>query len=195
MTGDDTAQLFYLTLLGVVLLGSVLFGFRGRLSQAMQQAAIWFFIFVGAVLVFGNWDAVQRAALPRQSIVSNEQGVVIDVPQSRDGHYYMRLAVNGEPVDFVVDTGASDLVLSRDDAARVGFDPAELRFYGQAYTANGTVGTADVTLEEVRLGDLTDRDVRAVVTEGDLFQSLLGMSYLQHFGRIVIEDGHLQLVR
>ncbi|MCK0166082.1 TIGR02281 family clan AA aspartic protease [Jannaschia sp. S6380] len=195
MTGDDTASLIYLTLFGLLIGGSYLIVNRRRMGQVAQHAAIWFFIFVGAVLVFGNWDRIERAALPRQTVITGADGVVVDLPRRRDGHYYMELEVNGVPLDFVVDTGATDLVLSRDDARAIGIEPDELRYLGQAFTANGPVRTANVRLDEVVLGETVDENVPAVVTEGDLFQSLLGMSYLQNFGRIVIEDNRLQLIR
>ena len=185
----------YLVLIGTVIGGYFLVSGRQRLSQTAQQAAIWFLIFVGAVLAYGVWDDVAGIATPRQSVVSGEAGVIIDVPRRRDGHYHLELEVNGAPVAFIVDTGASDLVLSRDDAARAGIDADGLRYLGEARTANGVVRTAQVRLAEVRLGDIVDRDVRAVVNAGDMPASLLGMSYLQSFGRIEIENDQLRLIR
>jgi aspartyl protease family protein len=120
---------------------------------------------------------------------------VIEVPRERDGHYHMTLGVNGAPIRFIVDTGATDLVLSREDAARAGLDLDELRYFGRAFTANGEVRTAQVRLDEVRVGEIVDTFVPAVVNEGDMRVSLLGMSYLQEFGRIEIADDTLRLVR
>jgi aspartyl protease family protein len=112
-----------------------------------------------------------------------------------NGHYYLEAQVNGVPVTFTVDTGATDLVLSREDARRAGIDPDDLAYLGAADTANGTVRTARVTLEQVALEGIVDRDVRAVVTDGDLDASLLGLSYLHLFSRIEIADGALVLTR
>ena len=195
MTDDDTMRLIYLGLLGGVIGGYFLLANRHRMGQLVQQAAIWALIFVGAVLVYGVWDDVSRTAMPRQEVLSDEDGTVVEIPRSRDGHYHMVLGVNGEPVRFVVDTGASDLVLTQVDAERVGIDPDALRYLGRAFTANGEVRTADIRLDEVALGGLVDRDVRAVVNEGAMTQSLLGMSYLQQFGRIEIENDRLRLTR
>ena len=64
--------------------------------------------------------------------------------------------MNGEPVRFMVDTGASDIVLSLRDAERVGLDPGALDFAGRAMTANGPVGTAAVRLGVVKFGGFTD---------------------------------------
>jgi aspartyl protease family protein len=95
----------------------------------------------------------------------------------------------------VVDTGATDIVLTKEDAARAGLDPDSLRYLGRAGTANGEVRTAYVRLNDVRLGDITDRDVAAVVNGGQMDQSLLGMGYLQRWGRIEIAGGELILTR
>ncbi|CUH39644.1 clan AA aspartic protease [Jannaschia seosinensis] len=195
MTADNTASLIYLSLFGIVIAGGYLVANRQRLSQVAQQAAIWFFIFVGGVLVFGYWEDIKQAALPQQTVLTEVDGTVVEVPRGRGGHYFMTLEVNGTPIQFVVDTGASEIVLSQADAVRAGLDLQTLRYMGEAATANGIVRTAPVWLDEVSLGGLTDEGVRAIVNEGALNQSLLGMSYLNTFGRIEIEDGTLRLIR
>jgi aspartyl protease family protein len=195
MDADILMRAIYLGLLASVIGGYFLLASRKRMSQTLQHAAIWFLIFVGAVLAYGIWDDVRDIATPRQSVVSSADGVIVDVPRQRDGHYHVTLGVNGTPVEFIVDTGATDLVLTRADAERVGLAEEDLRFLGKALTANGTVRTAAVRLGEVTLGEIVDYDVPAVVNEGEMRQSLLGMSYLQAFGRIEIENDQLRLIR
>jgi aspartyl protease family protein len=95
----------------------------------------------------------------------------------------------------VVDTGATEMVLSQDDALRVGIDPDRLIYSGVAATANGTVRTARVRLNEVALGPITDRNVAVYVNEGPMQGSLLGMGYLQRYDRLEIADGRLILER
>jgi aspartyl protease family protein len=195
MSVDQSMQLLYLVLLGGVIGGYFFLANRHRLGRLVQMGAIWFFIFVGMVLVVGLWDDVTRTAMPRQDVMLVDGATVIEVPRERDGHYHMTLGVNGAPIRFIVDTGATDLVLSREDAARAGLDLDELRYFGRAFTANGEVRTAQVRLDEVRVGEIVDTFVPAVVNEGDMRVSLLGMSYLQEFGRIEIADDTLRLVR
>lgn len=195
MSDDQTMRLIYLGILGSVIAVSLLISNRHRLGQMAQHAAIWGLIFVGGVVVYGMWDDIRRTALPRQEVIATDAGPAVAVPRSRDGHYHMTLEVNGAPIRFVVDTGASDMVLTRDDARAAGLDPDDLRFLGRAQTANGEVATAQVRLDEVRLGGTVDRDVRAVVNGGEMRQSLLGMSYLGEFGRIEIEGDVLRLIR
>ncbi len=107
----------------------------------------------------------------------------------------MTLDLDGAPVRFVVDTGATDMVLSRQDAERIGITVDDLAFNGRANTANGTVSTARVWLDEVRLGDNVDRDVPAQVNGGEMTSSLLGMTYLQRYEVLNIANGRLTLVR
>lgn len=192
MTGDQIAQIAYLGLLGAALAGWFLTQNSQKLGKTMQQAAAWTLIFLGAIAVAGLWQDIRGDLNPRQSVLSEGR---IAVPQSFDGHYYLTLELNGVPVEFVVDTGASDMVLTRGDAEAIGIDTAGLDFIGSALTANGQVRTAPVWLEEVRLGQMVDRDVRAVVNDGDLFGSLLGMGYLRRFESIEIRDGELILTR
>ena len=74
-----------------------------------------------------------------------------------------------------------------------GLDPGALNYFGRAFTANGEVRTAPVRLDSVAIGPHEDRDVTAVVNGGQMEQSLLGMGYLQRWGRIEIEGGELTL--
>jgi aspartyl protease family protein len=195
MADHDLMRLVYLSILLLAIGSGVLFAYRGRMGLMLQQAAIWFFIFLGGVVVYGFWEEISGIVTPSQAVMVDGDGAVVAVPRSRDGHYHLTLAINGVPTRFIVDTGATDLVLTRADAEAAGLNPNDLRFYGQARTANGVVETAAVRLDEVALGDLVDRDVPAVVNGGEMSQSLLGMSYLQHWGRIEIEGDELRLIR
>jgi aspartyl protease family protein len=178
LNGDDFARLAYLSLLGAVVGGYFLMENRNRLGKTAQQAAIWGLIFIGAVAVAGLWQDVKRAGVSSQMTLRDGR---VEVPVARDGHFYLTLEINGAEVDFVVDTGASDIVLTAGAARRVGLDPETLVYSGQAQTANGLVPTAPVRLDRVNLLGFSDTDVPAVVNGGDLDISLLGMRYLRRF--------------
>ncbi len=188
MDGDVWARLAYLGLLLAALGGWVLVEYRGRLGVAMRAAAAWGMIFVGAVAGYGLWQDIRTDILPRQSVA---EGGEIRVPRAEDGHYYLMVEVNGTTVQFMADTGASNVVLSTEDARRLGIDPASLLYMGEARTANGTVRTARVTLPEVTLGPYQDADLTAWVNEGEMDISLLGMDYL---GRYRIEMAGNEMV-
>ncbi|MEJ6746431.1 MAG: TIGR02281 family clan AA aspartic protease [Yoonia sp.] len=192
MSSDQTADAIYLSLLGGALLLSYLLASRINIGKMLQQMGIWVLIFMGAIAVIGMWPEIQRTITPRQSVVD---GTTIVLPRARDGHYYLTLDINNVPVEFVVDTGASQVVLTQDDAKRIGLNPSSLSYLGTASTANGTVRTAAVRLDTVSLAAITDTNVRAVVNDGQMFGSLLGMTYLSNFDSITIKDGQLILSR
>ncbi|SDW94005.1 retropepsin-like aspartic protease family protein [Litoreibacter albidus] len=192
MDTEDTGRLIYLVLLGSVIAGYFLISNRARMGEVARQAALWGFIFVGVIVAYGLWSDVSKTVLPRQSAFENGR---IEVPVRTDGHFHLTLHVGDVPVEFIVDTGASSVVLTQRDAERVGIDTDALIFGGRASTANGEVRTARVTLENVRLGELDEGRLRAFVNEGDLDSSLLGMSYLRRFGRVEITPDALVLER
>lgn len=191
--GEQIGSLVYLALLATVIGGWLVVSQRRNLGKLAQYAAIWGFIFLGAIVAVGLWTDIRQTVAPRQSVMM--EGARIEVPQAPDGHYYLTLGVNGAPVRFVVDTGASELVLSHTDAMRAGIDFDKLVFSGRAYTANGMVDTAPVTLDTVQLGPVTETDVRAVVNGTDMQDSLLGMTYLRRFDRLEISNGRMVLER
>ncbi|WP_297774387.1 TIGR02281 family clan AA aspartic protease [uncultured Roseovarius sp.] len=188
----DFAHLTYLVILGSAILLWFVVQNRESIGKLMQQALVWVLIFVGGIAVVGLWDDIRQTVRPMQSVVSENQ---IELPRAPDGHYYMTAEVNGVPLRFVVDTGASQVVLSQSDARSVGIDTEELAYLGRAFTANGEVRTATIELETVEIGPVRHEDVRAVVNRGEMNGSLLGMSYLQRFSSIEITGGKLVLTR
>ncbi len=193
MSNDDIAQLAYLTLLGAVILGYFLIAQRRNLGRIFQQLILWGLLFVGVASGFALWENLRYSFPQRQSVISN--GSQIETRRRLDGHYYLTLQINGEDIEFVVDTGASEMVLSKSDAEKVGIVTAGLDFWGRAKTANGEVQTARVVLDDVRLGPIADRHVEAWVNDGDMQGSLLGMGYLNRFAAIEIRGNRLILTR
>ena len=178
MDAETLARIGYLAIILLALGGWVLVEFRQRLGQALRMALAWGLIFVGVMAGYGLWSDISRTALPRQILTNSGS---IEVPRAEDGHYYLQLAINGTPLTLMVDTGASGLVLSLDDAARLGIEPGSLQFLGEAMTANGLVRTAQVTLPLIELGGFRSENFRAYVNEGAMDGSLLGMDYLGQF--------------
>ena len=191
MDSFEIDRLIYLVILGAAVLGWFVAEHRGALGRGLRMALVWGLIFLGAVAGYGLWEDVKSDLVPKQAVT--ESGAVV-VPRGRDGHFHLTLTLNGVPVDFLVDTGATEVVLTREDAERVGLDPASLPLVGTAQTANGTVRTAHTTVDEVALGPVVIRDLPIAINEGEMFGSLLGMRYLRRFERIEIAGDELTLV-
>jgi len=110
------------------------------------------------------------------------------------GHFHVRAEVNGRPVQVMVDTGASMVALKFEDAREVGLDVSERDFTHRVSTANGYARMAPVTIDRISIGDITVRDVAgAVLEQGKLGTTLLGMSFLSRLQRVDFRSGTLVL--
>ncbi len=133
-------------------------------------------------------EAAPLSAAPRANGVEKLEAFA-------DGHYYATAEVNGRPLDVMVDTGASMVALTYEDAERAGLRLKRSDFTARVNTANGPAAVAPVMLDSVSIGGITVRDVRAAVSErGRLDKTLLGMSFLSRLERVDISQGRLTLV-
>jgi aspartyl protease family protein len=110
----------------------------------------------------------------------------------RRGHFSLTATVDGAPTRFVVDTGASLVALTLDDARAAGIGRSELVFNQLTQTANGRVRFAPVILREIRIEQLSIENVPAAVIE-NLDQSLLGMSFLKRLKSFEMREGALTI--
>lgn len=122
----------------------------------------------------------QAQAAPRAMAVSDSpaKGAATQVVRSADGHYWAQADIDGRAVKVLVDTGASVVALTREDAARLGLKLTPADFDAEVMTASGVARAAPVTLERVTVAGAVVGDVEALVVEQGLTHSLLGMSYL-----------------
>lgn len=112
--------------------------------------------------------------------VTSEGGVREEIIDGgRSGHFITDVYVNGTPIRFLVDTGATHIVLNSEDAERIGLSASRLRFNTPFQSANGTTYAAPITLRDVRIGQLQLYDLDAYVNQGALDISLLGTSFLR----------------
>jgi aspartyl protease family protein len=135
--------------------------------------------------------AARPVAAPNPTL-TNSRSVIV----SRDsrGHFQLNARVDGRRLSFMVDTGASVIALTADDAATLGIHPAASEFTALVSTANGTVRAAPIELDRVEIEDITVRNVAAMVPpDGALRDTLLGMSFLSRLHRWQFADGKLVL--
>ena len=117
-----------------------------------------------------------QAAVPAVSLPAT--GAAGQVLRAADGHYWAEAQIDGRAVRVMVDTGASVVVLTPADAARLGLKLTPADFSGTVITASGPVRAAPVRLEAVAVAGARVAAVEALVVEQGLPHSLLGMSYL-----------------
>jgi clan AA aspartic protease (TIGR02281 family) len=109
-----------------------------------------------------------------------------EIHRAADGLFYVDALVNGAPVHFMVDTGASVVVLKLDDARRAGIEPAAAQFSSNAETANGQAEMARVTIDQVVVGENRSEAIDAAVVRENLPVSLLGQTWLAKLGSMTI---------
>lgn len=181
------AMLGWLILAG----GAGFAAFRSQPGTALRNIAIW--IAIGLVLVLGYSlkDQIGGALMP--SAGTEGPGGEMIFQRASDGHFHVEAEVDGTIIRFLVDTGASDVVLTKADAQRLGFDTASLD-YTQVYsTANGTVYGAPIRLSAMTVGAIRVDDVKASVNSGEMDGSLLGMSFLSRLSGFTVEGDRLIL--
>ncbi|NNE78631.1 MAG: TIGR02281 family clan AA aspartic protease [Silicimonas sp.] len=192
MDSQDLPRLIYLVLLLTAVGGWFIAENRQSLGKTARMLLAWGLIFLGVIAGYGLWEDVRRDIAPRQSVLTD--GATIMVPRGPGGHFFLTVDVNGTPVDFIVDTGATDVVLTLDDARRIGLDPDTMPFLGSARTANGSVKTAFATVDSMSLGPLRYDGVRVAVNGGEMEDSLLGMTFLSRFEKLEITNDRLTLI-
>jgi aspartyl protease family protein len=121
-------------------------------------------------------------------------GPTVQIKAGAHGHYFARAEINGRPIDVLVDSGASIVALTYDDARRAGVHVRDGDYTQRVTTANGLARVAPVVLDRVSIGGIIVRNVPAAVTEpGSLTTSLLGMSFLGRLQRVDMRAGTLVL--
>lgn len=199
MQETDYQNFIYLALVLIVLIGSLVSRRDLDFSKILKYLGIWAFIgFVAIALYayrFEFSDFKMRIAgeiNPSVAQVRESGEFVINI--SQDGHFYLNTKINGVPVRFMIDTGASDMVINVAEAKKVGIDVNNLQFTKIYQTANGKSYGAMITLDEVVVADVKFRNVSASVNNTDMGTSLLGMSFLRRFKKYEFYQDKLVLV-
>jgi aspartyl protease family protein len=132
-----------------------------------------------------------EVAYEGQRIMGNR---LVEIGPSKYGHFITRANINGTRIAALVDTGASVVALSYEDAELAGLKPSRLKFDQQVETANGIVNAAPITLDQVIVGGIALKDVEGMVMrKGAMRGTLLGMSFLSRLQGFRVEYGALYL--
>lgn len=192
------AHLVYMLCFLALVAGGVFHkGLRAR--TALKYACIW--IGIAGIIGLGYAYRFELAGVRDRMLGELVPGAGIQAGgeilfrADSSGHFNVEAQINGVPVRFLVDTGASDVTLSPRDAKRIGLDPSRLEFSRQYRTANGIVKGAPITLPSIRIGPIEVRNVAGSVNGAPLSASLLGMSFLERLSGYSVENGTLILRR
>jgi aspartyl protease family protein len=196
---DRTLQVFGAVLMACLLLGGGLGRGDGQWRQTVRMIAAW--IAIALVLVAGYAYRFELAAVGNRVAGAVIPGLMLfgpggEVTASRGagGHFVFDARANGRPVSMMFDTGASSVVLKAEDAAAIGIRESDLSYSINVRTANGVTQAAPITLATLEIGGIRETNVRAMVARpGQLFENLLGMTFLERLSSYEVRGDQLIL--
>ena len=174
---------------------------------ALSEASKWLAVSAVGIVTFVWFDELKAGVsqaldhnhasrlqeAPKQRVDTHSPGPVTLEP-SEDGHFTATALINGRPVSVLIDTGASIVALSHEDAERVGVRVRPDDFTKRVQTANGIAKVAPILLESIKIGEITLYNIEAAVSEpGRLGTTLLGMTFIGRLSRAEMRGGVLIL--
>lgn len=188
MSENNWQEAIYLIILIVMMLSAVFsrqdLNWRKIIKYLLIWGGIGFVVIALYVYRFEFSDFKTRFASeinPTSPKINAQKQIILNIAQ--DGHFYTRLKINNVEVLFMVDTGASDMMLNINDAKKIGIDVNRLVFNRPYQTANGRSFGAIINLKEVDIAGIKFNNVRASVNDADMGVNLLGMSFLRRFSK------------
>jgi len=184
-SSDKVGNALYLGVWGTVIAAGIL-GSGRRLGDIARSLGLWALLILAFVAVYQYRYELQDFAsrviaglVPGSPMSVGDGGDTVMLVKLGNGHFGARGEVNGQKVDFIVDTGASSTVLTFGDAAKIGIDTSRLNFAIPVMTANGSTRAALALVDTIGVGSILRRDLNVYVSaDGSLETSLLGMNFL-----------------
>jgi aspartyl protease family protein len=197
-TTYDQASFVRLLVILVLVSSTIVFARGVRATEVLRNIALWSAVI--AVLVLGytfrseleDVGARVRSELVPGYPLATGDGTLA-VSQAEDGSFHVMGLVNGTRVEFLIDTGASDIVLTPADAERVGLDPKALDYSRRFETAHGTSLGAQAQVASLAIGPIALSNVDVSVNQSEMHNSLLGMAFLKRMDSFEVRGNRLLL--
>ena len=139
------------------------------------------------------YDKVYANLIPGNYVISGDKQVIVYANQY--GHYYVNTIIQGVSINFLIDTGATTVSLTRSDAKKLGIDLNQLNYSQKVSTANGAALSAPIKLDYIKINDIVVDNVSASVGRDDgLDKSLLGMSFLNKLRSFQVTEDSLEMI-
>jgi aspartyl protease family protein len=197
VSGGDQALAFVYLLGCLVLVLSALAVHRAPIGKMLKMALAWMLIFAAGFAIFAlreDFSALGRriaaAAWGGGESAQQTQGGELRIAMAEDGHFWVDGQLNGQPVRFLIDSGATVTTISRETAERVGIEPG-----GRAVrvdTANGNVLVDRARADTLKLGPIERSDIGVAIARGDTI-NVIGMNLLSTLSRWSVENRTLVL--
>lgn len=186
MDTNAFASLVYFSVLLLLIGGGFYSMFYGRFQEKLKSIGLWLAIVALVAIAYNYRGNIVRGVDRMFSVVTPDPDITASIPniirvdRSATGDFNVRVQVNGASLAMLIDTGASSVVLTLDAARAAGLPVDLLKYDITIETAKGRSHAAAVVLDQIRIGNIVQKRVPAlIVRQGDLRMSLLGMSFLQ----------------
>ena len=200
LTQEQSGQIIALIMV-LLLVGSGLFSKRIKFSEIITSIILWIIVF--SIIIIGYIykeeigifaSRVAGGLAPSHGVVSKEKSSV-SFNRSIDGSFKINAYIDNVKIKMIFDTGASLVVLSHDDAIKIGLDINNLDYKIPVETANGITKAAPIILENIRVGNIKRNNIKAFVAKDNLLKtSLLGMSFLETLSGYSVGNDRLVLL-
>jgi aspartyl protease family protein len=197
MNGEQGADVLSAVLVLVLALSSLL-AYRLPMAKLAKMILAWTGIFALFFLIFSFrpelklvWNRVsgELTGAPRQEV---SQGA-IQLTRQDDGHFWISAAVNGTPVDFMVDSGASLTAINATTADELQLEWREVLPHVDIATANGRVKANKIELAEISAGSFSLNGHDVVIAEEFGDTNVVGMNFLDAFASVRVEGDYMTL--
>ena len=199
ITSAEWADIVMYGVIGTYMAWSIPRLFRGSFKAAIGALAFWSVLLFGAVGGYAYrtelravTDRMMAVLIPGTPIDTDVREVTIF--RRTDGQFVVNGNVNGKRASFVLDTGASSVVIRAEDAAKMKLPVRTLTYDVEVSTANGRTLAADITVPRLSVGAIAQENVRALVAKpGALHENLLGMTFLNGLASFTVANDRLVL--
>ena len=194
MTNDLMLGGVYI-LMALMLVAGALMSRREPMAKLLTMALAWIAIFAAGFVLFtfrDNFGWVAQRLKAEAIGTPVQQGRETRIPMAVDGHFWVEAELNGRPVRFLVDSGATMTTIGRQTAEEAGVQTSGRRDQ-RVRTGNGIIRVASGQAAELQVGGIVRRDVRLQVADNDSL-NVLGMNFLSSLSRWGVEGRWLVLV-
>ncbi|MEP3224553.1 MAG: TIGR02281 family clan AA aspartic protease [Parasphingorhabdus sp.] len=197
MTEDQNINLIF-AIGALILVASALFSRRIGMGEIVRSVLGWVAIFAIFIVIFsyqrelaGVWHRVTGELTGANDQVVS--GSTLRIRQSADGHYWADAEVNGMPVRFLIDSGATTTALSLSTAQAADVEINEGGFPTYLNTANGTVEAQRGRISSLKVGPMIAKDLSIVVSEAFGDSNVIGMNFLSEMKSWRVEGQEMVL--
>ena len=195
LTSTEIAYSIFYAIFLLFLISPFFFKPKKVIYKQFKYLGIWGLIFLLGITLIAYKDILLNnritSVIMPGHVEYNEQELIFYI--ANDNHFYIHANVNGRFTKFLLDTGASDIILSKQDAIKLGFDLNNIIYNKRYHTANGIIKAASITLNKIIIGDIEFYNIPATISNSDMQISLAGMSFLKLFNSYNFDNNRVVL--